>query len=69
MLTADWFVGIDWASEAHAVCLVDREGRVADQREVKHTATALHDFIGALARRDDGGFCRRVNLLHRSMQD
>jgi hypothetical protein len=54
MRTAEWFVGIDWASETHTVCIVDRAGRVVDQREVKHTATALHEFIDALLARADG---------------
>ena len=51
MLTADWFVGVDWASEAHAICIVDREGRICDQREVKHTAAALQAWIDDLVAR------------------
>jgi transposase len=51
VLTAQWFVGIDWATDAHTVCLVDREGRVCDQREVKHTAPALQAFVDGLVER------------------
>ena len=54
MLTAEWLVGIDWASEAHAVCIVDREGRVVDQRVVKHSAPALQVFVAALVDRAGG---------------
>ena len=54
MLTAEWFVGIDWASEAHEVCIVDREGRVLDQRVVKHVAPALQAFVAALVERAGG---------------
>jgi transposase len=46
--THQWFVGIDWASRAHEVCIVDREGRVAERRQVDHTAPALHAFVEAL---------------------
>ena len=54
MLTAEWFVGIDWASEAHMVCVLGREGRVCDERKVAHTATALHGFVDALMARAAG---------------
>ena len=54
MITADWFVGIDWASGAHAVCLMDRDGRVEDEREVKHTAAALQALVDAWVARAGG---------------
>src|SRR5205809_378804 len=38
LLTASWFVGIDWASEAHEVCVLDRDGHVCERRQVRHTA-------------------------------
>ena len=58
VLTAEWFVGIDWASEAHTVCILDREGRVCERREVKHTAPALHAFVDALLARVAGDAAR-----------
>jgi len=54
VLTAEWFVGIDWASQAHEVCVLDREGRICERREVKHTAAALHAFVEALIERAGG---------------
>lgn len=54
LLTAQWFVGIDWASEAHEVCVLDREGRVYEQRQVKHTATDLQALVDALLARAQG---------------
>lgn len=54
MLTAQWFVGIDWAADAHEVCIVDRAGQVCERREVKHTAVALQAFIDALLTRAQG---------------
>jgi transposase len=54
LLTADWFIGIDWASEAHAVCLLDREGRIVEQREVPHTTAGLHAWVDAVLKRARG---------------
>jgi transposase len=58
VVNAEWFVGIDWAAEAHAVCLLDREGRVCDQRVVKHSAADLQAFLEALRGRADGDLAR-----------
>jgi transposase len=41
------FVGIDWAAEVHAVCVMDAAGKVKAQFPVAHTA----DGIAGLARR------------------
>lgn len=54
MLPAQWFVGIDWASEAHEVCVLDRAGHVCERRQVKHTAPDLEAFIDALVTRANG---------------
>lgn len=36
-----WYVGIDWGSERHAVCLVDATGRRREERGIVHTAEAV----------------------------
>src|SRR6266542_4600402 len=54
VLTASWFVGIDWASEAHEVCVLDRDGHVCERRQVRHTAPDLQTFVDALLARADG---------------
>lgn len=36
-----WYVGIDWGSESHAVCLVDATGRRREERRIVHTAEAV----------------------------
>ena len=54
MLNVEWFVGIDWAADAHEVCIEDHAGRVCERREVKHTATALQAFLDALRERANG---------------
>src|SRR5262245_2732831 len=47
-------VGIDWATQAHAVCIVDQTGRVHWQGSVPHTADGLAELLARLRRR-----CRR----------
>jgi transposase len=36
-----WYVGIDWGSESHAVCVVDATGHRREERRVVHTAEAV----------------------------
>jgi transposase len=45
-----FFVGIDWASQAHAVCVLDRRGRVRWQAPVPHSAPGLAAFVRRLRR-------------------
>lgn len=54
MLRTQWFVGIDWGSAAHEVCVLDRDGQVRERRQVKHTVTDLQTFVEALLARADG---------------
>lgn len=50
-----FFVGIDWASQAHAVCVIDETARIHWQAAVAHTAEGLAELRGHLRR-----FCRRA---------
>jgi transposase len=45
-----FFVGIDWASRAHAVCILDQTGRIRWQGSVPHTADGLTDLVRRLRR-------------------
>ena len=54
VLSADWFIGVDWATDAHAVCVLDATGRVWDRRTVAHSAAALETLIEALVARAAG---------------
>jgi transposase len=40
----EWFVGFDWASQKHVACLLDRNGRVVGERELKHGGAELAEF-------------------------
>lgn len=45
-----FFVGIDWASEAHAVCLIDSTARVRWRASVAHSAAGLAGLVQRLRR-------------------
>jgi transposase len=44
-LTRRLFVGIDWGSETHHVCVVNSNAQIVEDRKVQHTAEALVDFL------------------------
>jgi len=46
------FVGLDWASKAHAVCIVDARGSVISRFEVAHDETGLTQLQERLSRID-----------------
>ena len=39
-----WFVGIDWATEEHQVCLIDGDGVVAGERAFTHSGSGLAEL-------------------------
>jgi hypothetical protein len=45
-----FFIGIDWASQTHAICVIDQTGRVRWQGAVPHTAAGLTELVGRLRR-------------------
>lgn len=42
--TRDWFVGVDWASETHHVCLLDAQGRKVGERAFRHGGAGLAEM-------------------------
>jgi transposase len=42
--TRRWFVGVDWATEEHAVCLIDDGGKVLGERVFAHTGTGIAEM-------------------------
>jgi transposase len=45
------FAGLDWASQTHAVCIIDAHGGVCEQFEVAHTAAGLTELARRLRHR------------------
>jgi len=45
-----FFIGLDWASQEHTVCVIDDTARVGWQGRVTHSADGLADLLRRLAR-------------------
>lgn len=54
-----YFVGIDWATQAHEVCILTADGEVVERRSVPHSGDGLADLADRLSRLTDGD-CARV---------
>lgn len=46
---ASFYVGIDWAADSHAVCVLNEAGRVASTFTIEHTADGFSDLTRRLA--------------------
>ena len=44
------FAGVDWASEEHAVCVVDERGRIAEGRRYRHDEPGIRTLCTRLVR-------------------
>src|SRR5260370_33593867 len=65
-------VGIDWASEEHAVCVLDDDGRAVDRFSIAHSADGFDRLttrlpghgdppdVPAASQRPDGGLLHRL---------
>ena len=47
----EWFVGIDWASQSHQVCLVDARGECLGERAVAHGGAGIEELCNWLIAR------------------
>lgn len=43
-----FFAGLDWASQTHAVCVIDERGSVCERLEVAHNAAGLAELVRRL---------------------
>jgi hypothetical protein len=46
---AQFFAGLDWAAEIHAVCVMDAAGNVVAQFTIKHTPDGITGLLRRLA--------------------
>jgi Transposase len=44
-LSYDWFVGIDWGSQKHQVCMLDRHRQGVGERVVDHDGASLAQLV------------------------
>jgi transposase len=47
----EWFVGIDWASQSHQVCLIDARGECLGERAVAHGGPGIEELCDWLIAR------------------
>jgi hypothetical protein len=47
---SEYYVGIDWGSEEHAVCVLDHAGHAKAQFTIRHTADGFTRLTARLAR-------------------
>jgi len=50
---SSFYVGVDWAAEAHAVCVLDAAGRIKTQFTITHTAEGFADLLRRLGKLAD----------------
>jgi transposase len=50
---AQFFVGIDWAAETHAVCVMNADGKIVSQFTIAHSADGIALLIRRLAKLGD----------------
>ena len=48
MATEQWFVGVDWATEQHQICVLDGDGKVVAERQVAHSGEGIAGLWGWL---------------------
>ena len=49
------FAGIDWAQDAHAICVIDGAGELVERLVVAHTKAGVSRVVGLLARHGVAG--------------
>src|SRR5436190_3833340 len=47
----EWFVGVDWGSQSHQVCLVDARGECLGERAVAHGGPGIEELCNWLIAR------------------
>jgi transposase len=48
------YVGIDWATQAHQLCVIDPDGQVLEQRSFEHAGSAIAQCVEWLTRISEG---------------
>jgi transposase len=55
LLPAQFFAGLDWAAEVHAVCVMDHGGKIVDRFTIQHSADGIAMLIRRLAKLAEAG--------------
>ncbi len=68
----EFFVGVDWGSETHTVCVLDRDRRQVAARDFPHSGvglTALADELAALAPSEPGRIAVAIEVPRGAIVD
>jgi len=57
-----FYVGLDWAAEIHAVCVLDATGKIRSQFTITHTVDGFADLLARLGRLADDPMAVSVAL-------
>jgi hypothetical protein len=50
---SSFYVGVDWAAETHADCVLDAAGKIQTEFTIAHTADGFADLLRRLGRLTD----------------
>lgn len=62
-----WFVGVDWATQEHQVCLLNAEGTVVGERSFAHSGAGLEELLRWLIEKsgaDPGRIWAAIEVPH-----
>ena len=62
-----WFVGIDWATRSHRVCLLDVEGRHVSEHDFAHDGAGLTELRDWLLEKTKAAPTRRSSRRQKFM--
>jgi transposase len=71
-LTRRYFVGIDWGSESHQVCVVNSDAQIVEDRKVRQSADGLaelHRWLSALSRDSGASVLVAIDVPHGAVVD
>jgi transposase len=46
----DFYIGVDWGTEAHQICVMSADGNVVCEQNVEHSGAAMNVFFGLLSK-------------------
>ena len=46
-----FLVGIDWATESHQICMIDRDRQVLEEKQIEHSGSGISQLIELLLKR------------------
>ena len=45
-----FYVGIDWATQNHEICLIDADGKTIKQKTIEHSGSGIAQLMSGLSK-------------------